>query len=144
MFLPFEYVIVNATIFGPDSCVDISDHFPIKTQLPLLGDKSLTQITIERRNLDRIIIEIFKSLINLTLNSDRISTDNPTKDHIQIIEDRTKLIIKSLLHEIDIQVPKERKIIKPNKDLVSSTEITEHKRKKTRAEEKSTLIKRRE
>ena len=39
-FLPFDYVINNATIFGPDLCVDTSDHFPIKIQLPLQGDKS--------------------------------------------------------------------------------------------------------
>ena len=82
--------------------------------MPLQGDKSLTQLTIKRRNLDRINIEIFKSNINLSLNCDRISTDNPTIDHIQIIEDRTKLIIKSPLNEIDIQGPKERKIIKHN------------------------------
>ena len=98
VFLPSDYVIGNATIFGPLSCTDISDHFPIKIQLPLQGDKSWTQLTIERRNLDRINIEIFKSNINLTLNSDRISTDNRTIDHIQIIEDRTELISKSILH----------------------------------------------
>ena len=83
--------------------------------MPLQGDKSLTQLTIERRNLDRINIEIFKSDINLTLNSDRINIDNPTLDHIQIIEDRTKLIITSLLNKIDIEVPKVRKVTKPNK-----------------------------
>ena len=47
------------------------------------------------------------------------------------------------MHEIDIQAPKEIKIIKPNKHLVSSTEITICKRKKRRAEEKLTLIKKR-
>ena len=74
----------------------------------------------------------------MTLNFDRISTDNPTIDHIQIIKDRTKLIIKSLLNETDIQAPKERKIIKPNKYLVTICN-----RKKRRAEEKLTLIKKR-
>ena len=103
----------------------------------------MTQLSIERKTLDRIIIEIFKIIINVTLNSDRIIKENPLIDHVQIIEDRTNLIIKSLLHEIDIQAPKERKIIKPNKHLVSSTEITICKRKKRRAEEKLTLIKKR-
>ena len=46
VFLPFDYEIDNATIFGPDSCVDLSDHFSIKIQFPLQGDKSLTQLTI--------------------------------------------------------------------------------------------------
>ena len=41
VLLPFGYVIF-ATISGPDSCVDISDHFPIKIHLPLQGYKSLT------------------------------------------------------------------------------------------------------
>jgi len=59
-----------------------------------------------------------------------------------MFEDRTKLIIKSLLNEIDIQALKVRKVIKPNKYLVISTEITICKRKK-RAEEKLTLIKKR-
>ena len=58
----------------------------------------------------------------MTLNSDRINTDNVTIDHMQIIEDRTKLIIISLFNEIDIQVPKVRKEIKPNKHLVTTTE----------------------
>ena len=70
MFLPSNFVIGNATIFFPDSCVDISDYFPTKIQLPLQGDKSLTQLSIERRNLDRINVEIFKTNINLTLNCD--------------------------------------------------------------------------
>ena len=52
-FLPSDYVSGTATIFGTDSCVDISDHFPIKTQLPLQGNKSVTQLTIESRNLNR-------------------------------------------------------------------------------------------
>ena len=64
----------------------------------------------------------------MTLNSDRISTDNPTIDHLQIFEDRTELILKSLFEEIRIQVPNERKIIKPKKHLVTSTEITISKR----------------
>ena len=111
VFLPSDYVIGNATIFGPDSYVDIADHFLIKIQLPLQGDKSLTQLTIERKNLDRT------------------STDNPTIDLIQIMEDRTKLIIKSHLNKVDIQAPKERKIVIPNKHLLSSTETTICKRK---------------
>ena len=45
------------------------------------------------------------------------------------------------MNEIDIQVQKERKIIKPNKYLIVSTELTICKRKKRRAEEKLTLIK---
>ena len=142
VFLPSIYVSGNATVFGPDSYVDISDHFPIKVQLPLQGDKSLTQITIERRNLDRINIEIFKSNINLTLNSDRINTDNLTIHHMQIIEDRTKLIITPLLNNIDIQATKVRKLIKLNKQLTTSPEINIWKRKKRRSEEKLILIKR--
>ena len=108
MFLPSSYLIGNATIFSPDSCVDISDHFLVKIQLPLQGDKSLTHLTIERRNLDRINKEIFKNKINSTLSSERISTYNLRIDHMQIIEDKTKLIIKSLLNKIHIQPPKER------------------------------------
>ena len=82
----------------------------------------------------------------MTLNSDRLSTDNPTINHIQIIEDKTKLIIKSLWNEINIQVPKVSKIIEPNKQMVRSTEITICKSKKIRAEEKLvfTLLKKRE
>ena len=53
-----------------------------------------------------------------------MSTDNLTTDHIQIIDDRTKLIIKSPLNEIDIKAPKEGKTIKPNKHLVTSTKRT--------------------
>ena len=93
-------------------------------------------MTIERRNLDKIKIEIFKNNINLTLNSDRINTDNLTKDPMQIIEDRNKFVITLLLNEIDIQAPKVRKVIKPNKDLVTSTEITICKSKKTRSGER--------
>ena len=81
--------------------------------MPLQGDKTLTLLTFERRNLGRINIEIFKSNVNLTLNSNRISTDNLTIDHMQIIKDRTKLNIKSPLNEIAIQTPKERKTISP-------------------------------
>ena len=69
------------------------------------------QLTTERRNLDRT------------------STDNPTLDLIQIMEDGYKLIIKSHLNKIDIQAPKKRKIIIPNKNLLSSTETTIYKRK---------------
>ena len=50
VFLPSDYVLDNATIFCPDSWVDISDHFPFKIQLPLQGDKTLILLTIERRN----------------------------------------------------------------------------------------------
>ena len=50
VFLPSDSVLDNATFFCPDSWVDISDHFPIKIQLPLQGDKTLTLLTIERRN----------------------------------------------------------------------------------------------
>ena len=66
--MPSDYVVGNKTIFSPDSCVDTSDHFSVKLQLPLQGDKSLTQLTIDRRNFDRINFKIFKSIITLTLN----------------------------------------------------------------------------
>ena len=33
VFLTSDYVIGNAAVFGPDSWVNISDHFPIKTYL---------------------------------------------------------------------------------------------------------------
>ena len=92
--------------------------------MPFQGDISLSQLTIDRKILVRFNIEIFKSNIKLTLNSDRISTENPTIAHTQIIEDRTKLMIKVHLNEIDIQTPKEREIIKHNKYLESSTKIT--------------------
>ena len=111
VFLSSNYVIDNATIFGLDSCVDISVHFPIKIHLPLLGDKSLTQLTIERRNLDKINIEIPKININLTTNSDRISTTNLSKDPVQVIENRTKFIFRLLFNEIYIQAPKVIKIL---------------------------------
>ena len=47
------------------------------------------------------------------------------------------------MNDIDNQPSNERKIIKPNKYLVSSTEITICKRKKMIAEEKLKLIKKR-
>ena len=90
--------------------------------MPLQGNKSLTQLTIERRNLDKISMEIFKSNINLTWYSNRIKTENLTKDHTQLIEDRTKFITTSLMNEIDIQASKVRKVIKSNMELVTSFE----------------------
>ena len=107
--------------------------------MPLQRDKSLIHLNIERKKLCEISIKIFQGNFSLTLNSDRISTDNPTIDHIQNFEDRTELIFKSLLEEIGIQVSKERKIIQTNKYLVTSTEITIRKRKKRIAEEKLKL-----
>ena len=62
---------------------------------------------------------------------------------MQTIEDRDKFIITSLLNEIDVQAQKGRKVIKLNKHLVTSPEINICKRKKRRAEEKLTLIKKR-
>ena len=53
-------------------------------------------------------IEIFKSNTDLTLNSERISTYNPRINPMQIIDDKTKLIIKSILNEIHIHTPKEK------------------------------------
>ena len=64
VFLPSDYVIGNPTMFGLDSFVDISEHFPVIIQLPLQGDKSLIKITTGSRNLDRINIKIFKSNSN--------------------------------------------------------------------------------
>ena len=58
--------IGTATILGPDLCVVISDYFSIKTQLRLQGDKGLTQLTVEWRNLDRLNIEMFQTNVNLT------------------------------------------------------------------------------
>ena len=55
---------------------------------------------------------------------------------MQTIKDRTKLMIISLLNEINIHEPTVRKVIKPNLHLVTSAEITICKRKKRRAEEK--------
>ena len=54
---------------------------------------------------------MFKSNNNLTLNSDRLRAEYPTIGHIQIIDKKTKLIMKSYINEIDIQGPKERTII---------------------------------
>ena len=76
MFIPFDYVIDNVKIYHQDSFVGLSDHFAIKIQLPLQGDKSLTQLIIDHRKLERIKIEIFKSNHNFNLKTDIIKTDN--------------------------------------------------------------------
>ena len=47
------------------------------------------------------------------------------------------------MNETDVQGPKVRKVIKPNKYFVTYTKITICKRKKRVAEEKLTLIKKR-
>ena len=52
------------------------------------------------------------------------------------------LFINPLLNEFDISGPKKRKTIKHNKYLERSTEITICKRKKRRARQKLTPIKR--
>ena len=90
--------IGTATILGPDLCVVISDYFSIKTQLRLQGDKGLTQLTFECRNLDRYNIQIFETNFNLTYYTDRINTDNLKKDLVQTIEDRSKFITTLLLN----------------------------------------------
>ena len=59
VFIPSNFLINDATIFGPDSGVEISDHFPIKIQLPFEGDKRESFKIIERRNLDEIDIDLF-------------------------------------------------------------------------------------
>ena len=100
MFLPSDSVIGNATILGPDSFVDTLNQFLIKIQMTLQGTNSLTQLTNERKNLDRNNVESFKSNNNFTVNSVRINIDNLAKDHMQIIKDTTKLIITSLLNEV--------------------------------------------
>ena len=56
---------------------------------------------------------------------------------MQINENRTKLIITSLLNKTNIQAPKVRKVFKPNKHIVTSSEITICKRK--RGEQKKIL-----
>ena len=77
MFLPSDYVIGKATLFDRIH-VYILDHFPIKIPLLLHRDKSLTQLPIERRILNRIKIEIFERNNILTFISDRLNTDNLT------------------------------------------------------------------
>ena len=84
----------------------MSDNFLIKVQWTLQGDNSLTQLTLQRRTLDRIKIEVFESNICFTFNSDRINTDSFTKYYMRTIEDRTKLIIASPFNQL---VDKHRK-----------------------------------
>ena len=39
VFVPCDFNVGNVTIFGPESGIEISDHFPIKLQIPVKAEK---------------------------------------------------------------------------------------------------------
>ena len=132
IFLPSDLTVGPITIFGPDTCADISDHFPIKMELPLVPEKDEIYIDIECRNFNDIDLDIFKKNISSNLNTNlinNIATDGE-------LENVTEFFINTLSVEVDSQAPKIKKRIKKTKHVVSNPQIAEARRVKRRAERK--------
>ena len=54
VFVPTNYHFNNVTIFSPDSGIEISDHYPIKLQLPLEPKRKNLSTKIKFRDLNNI------------------------------------------------------------------------------------------
>ena len=132
VFVPSELLIDNATIYDLESGVEISDHFPIKIELPLEAERAKTYKIIQHRNLDNIDLDLFKKNIALSLNCKLIQSINSVKE----LEDATNFLLNTLSNEIDLHSPIVQTKIKLTRHLVENLEIREARREKRKAERK--------
>ena len=130
--VPYDISIKPATIYGPDTCIDISDHFPIKIELPVIAEVNQIHLDVEYRNYKAIDINILKQNMIFKLNSNIINDISNFYD----LEKATNFFNNSLLYEVDKQAPKINRVIKRTKHAVSNTLIIEARREKRRAEQK--------
>ena len=134
IFVPFNSDIGNAVIFGPDSGVEISDHFPIKIEIPLEPEKVSKFKHIKYRDFKNVDLNLLKMNLalsfscNLFNNMDMIARTN--------LESATKFLIDTLTQNIDVHAPIIDKKIKITKHVVNNLEIRDARRQKRKAERK--------
>ena len=131
IFIPLDFSVNSVEILNKNTDIEISDHYPIKIQLPVKRQIYKEIQTIEYRNLKNINLSQFMNDISLDLNCNLV---NDINNHNKL-DYNINFILKTLSNKIDHYAPKKKVLIKTN-HLFTNSEIKEARRKKRRAERK--------
>ena len=132
VFLQRDFNIKDAKIFDLGSGVEVSDHFPIKLEIPAEVDKKSEYTSFKIRNFKNLDMGLFKSQIDLKLNV-TLGLSAPTTN---TIDQDLDILNKTLEIELDKQAPLKTRIKKISKHLVSNSEIKNARLIKRKAERK--------
>merc|ERR1712032_1739485 len=116
----------NVKIFNKKTGVEISDHYPVKVELPLEADKITQYRSIEYRNFKEIKLVPFNNDIKQLLN-DKLDIKITSSKHFN---SACEHFLNLLYEALDIHPPKIKLVVKSTKHLVKNNEIKEARRKK--------------
>ena len=128
VFLQNDSKINDAKIFDLGSGVEVSDHFPIKLEIPARVERNSRYKSYTFRSLKTLDLLLFKSQIDLMLNVNPPKTDSIDQD--------LDLLNKTLKIELNKQAPIQMRTKKLSKHLVTNDEIRNARLIKRKAERK--------
>ena len=107
IFLPINFFVNSIKIFDRKTGVEISDHFPIKIELPFEGQKTKDYHKVKYRNFKDISLLSLKDDIHSALSNKMKINNNQDS-----LNESTNFFLETLSENIDHHAPLITKVIK--------------------------------